>query len=323
MRGRHKKCSNPLNAICHICGKEKPLNDFYLNRARSNGKSSQCKVCAKVTHAFQEAHPIKRNVCIKCGEPTQRKKFCSRECYYGQYIFISPDGITSKKCTKCKEIKPVNQKNYHRSKRRKDGFVGCCKICKAKSHKHWRESDPVKEKARRAASNQRNIENRRAYTKKRQPKRNADDKSRKLIDPSFALKNRVRSLMYNSLRHIKNGRKWQDLVGYSVDDLRGHIEKQFKNGMNWDRFLSGEIHIDHKIPITAFNFIHPEDIDFKKCWSLNNLQPMWASDNISKGNKLNKPFQPALAIGAWNKIPQTAYQLQEKCGKDRRKSPGT
>lgn len=84
-----------------------------------------------------------------------------------------------------------------------------------------------------------------------------------MIDPSFALKNRVRSLMYNSLRHIKNGRKWQDLVGYSVDDLRGHIEKQFKNGMNWDRFLSGEIHIDHKIPITAFNFIHPEDIDFK------------------------------------------------------------
>ncbi len=31
-----------------------------------------------------------------------------------------------------------------------------------------------------------------------------------------------------------------------------------------------------------------------KCWSLSNLQPLWAFDNISKGNKIIKPQEPIL-----------------------------
>jgi len=40
----------------------------------------------------------------------------------------------------------------------------------------------------------------------------------------------------------------------------------------------------------------PEDIDFKICWSLKNLQPLEASKNMSKRDKIERPFQPALAI---------------------------
>lgn len=104
--------------------------------------------------------------------------------------------------------------------------------------------------------------------------------------------------MYHTIRHVKAGRKWQDLVGYSIDDLRRHIEKQFKGGMTWERFMAGEIHVDHKIPVAAFNFTCPENPDFKKCWALKNLRPMWAIDNLTKGDSLDKPFQPSLAIGA-------------------------
>ena len=39
-----------------------------------------------------------------------------------------------------------------------------------------------------------------------------------------------------------------------------------------------------------------EHQDFKKCWSLSNLQPMWAQDNLSKGASLEKHFQPGLTI---------------------------
>ena len=64
--------------------------------------------------------------------------------------------------------------------------------------------------------------------------------------------------------------------------------------MIWGNY--GDWHIDHKIPISAFNFTKPEHEDFKRCWALSNLQPLWAKDNISKNAKLEKHFQPSLAI---------------------------
>ncbi|GAG78004.1 unnamed protein product, partial [marine sediment metagenome] len=63
-----------------------------------------------------------------------------------------------------------------------------------------------------------------------------------------------------------------------------------------ERFLAGEIHIDHKIPVSVFNFSKAEHMDFKKCWALKNLQPLWAIDNQTKNAKLKRPFQPSLQI---------------------------
>lgn len=86
----------------------------------------------------------------------------------------------------------------------------------------------------------------------------------------------------------KAGRKWEGLVGYTIDGLKRHLEAQFKEGMLWQNY--GEWHIDHKIPISVFNFLTPEDIDFKKCWALSNLQPLWAIENIIKSNKIGSPL---------------------------------
>lgn len=88
------------------------------------------------------------------------------------------------------------------------------------------------------------------------------------------------------------GKRWEEIVGYSIDELKANIEKKLRPGMTWDNY--GEWHIDHKIPVSAFNYTSVHDIDFRKCWSLKNLQPMWASDNQSKNCRLEKPFQPSL-----------------------------
>lgn len=66
--------------------------------------------------------------------------------------------------------------------------------------------------------------------------------------------------------------------------------------MTWEKYLEGKIHIDHKTPKTVFNFTQPEHEDFKRCWALSNLQPMWANENWSKGTKLTKHFQPSLLL---------------------------
>jgi hypothetical protein len=109
---------------------------------------------------------------------------------------------------------------------------------------------------------------------------------------------RMRSGIWGSLNGSgnKNGRSWESLVGYDIEKLRKHLEKQFTSGMSWKKFFLGEIHIDHKIPISAFNFSSPKDIDFKRCWALTNLQPLWKEDNLKKHAHLLSPFQPSLEV---------------------------
>ncbi len=96
----------------------------------------------------------------------------------------------------------------------------------------------------------------------------------------------------------KEGRCWETLVGYSLDELKTHLEKQFKDGTDMGQITGTGWHIDHIIPVSVFNFLTHDDIDFKRCWSLSNLQPLWAKENMSKHNKISKPFQPSLAFAA-------------------------
>jgi len=90
----------------------------------------------------------------------------------------------------------------------------------------------------------------------------------------------------------KNGRKSLDYLGYSREQLVKHLEKQFTDGMSWENY--GQWHVDHIIPLKAFNFQTVDDVDFKRAWALSNLQPMWGRENQSKGAKLFAPFQPSL-----------------------------
>ena len=109
------------------------------------------------------------------------------------------------------------------------------------------------------------------------------------------LHRRMHCAIDKSLSANKNGRKWESLVGYTCEELRRHIEKQFLPGMTWGN-RGHSWHIDHIIPKSAFNFETPSDIDFKRCWALKNLRPLWAEENMIKHAKVLTPFQPSLSI---------------------------
>lgn len=115
--------------------------------------------------------------------------------------------------------------------------------------------------------------------------------------PNFKLHSNISRSIRKALRGSKKRRKWEALVGYTTEDLRRHIERQFLEGMSWDNYGINGWHIDHIIPRSAFNYGTPEDDDFKRCWRLSNLRPMWSTDNIRKGNKLASHFQPRLVFG--------------------------
>ena len=102
-------------------------------------------------------------------------------------------------------------------------------------------------------------------------------------DPKLRLVQSISASIYQSIMGNKNGNHWEDLVGYSLRDLVLHLEKQFKERMSWLNY--GKWHIDHIRPISSFTFNSYEDKEFKQCWALENLQPLWALENIKKGNK--------------------------------------
>lgn len=76
--------------------------------------------------------------------------------------------------------------------------------------------------------------------------------------------------------------KTTDMLGCSIQFLRGWLEALFTLGMNWQNI--GEWHIDHRIPCAEFDLRDPEQQ--KQCFRYTNLQPLWSLDNLSKGAKL-------------------------------------
>jgi hypothetical protein len=104
-------------------------------------------------------------------------------------------------------------------------------------------------------------------------------------DAFFTINARLRSVLWYSLRKIKKNKRTHEVFGWSASDLICHLEQRFTPGMTMDALLRGEIHIDHIRPICSFNYTSINDPEFKQCWSLSNLQPLWANENRSKGGK--------------------------------------
>jgi hypothetical protein len=75
------------------------------------------------------------------------------------------------------------------------------------------------------------------------------------------------------------------LLGYSVAELITNISEKFSKGLSWDNM--DEWHIDHIKPKSKFKFKSFRDESFLECWSLNNLRPLLAIDNLKKSNKDN------------------------------------
>ncbi|MFA5457631.1 MAG: hypothetical protein WC261_08390 [Synergistaceae bacterium] len=207
----------------------------------------------------------------------------------------------TKICIKCKADKYLS--DYHVRKDKKDGHVNICKECyshyhkeyyeKAKSHKceigkiyheknrskrnkynrqyHEKNKTRLNKISRLYAANHRNEINE-AYNKKRK------------TDSVFRLNHNVRTAIRISLKGNKAGRHWEDIVGYTLVDLKQHLEKQFQPGMTWENY--GQWHIDHIIPLSIFDIRDTKSLGFKKAWALENLRPLWAKQNFKKNAKL-------------------------------------
>lgn len=180
---------------------------------------------------------------------------------------------------------PQKRKQYHKEyyQKHKERFRERGRL--------WRKKNP--ERANTIAKKYRDAHKKERYITCTRWRKNNPEKSREITNRSSRkrrktikgnLDHRMEVLIRNSLKDDRGGRKWEDLVEYTVEELKEHLEKQFKNGMSWEKFLNGEIHIDHIKPKSLFKYTSSDDPGFKKCWGLENLQPLEKTENLSKGN---------------------------------------
>ena len=99
------------------------------------------------------------------------------------------------------------------------------------------------------------------------------------------LRQRIRNRLQQALKgYVKNGSAVHDL-GCTIEELKIHLENQFKEGMTWENWKPDGWHIDHKKPLSKFDLTDPEQL--KEAVHYTNLQPLWGWQNISKGAKIN------------------------------------
>lgn len=145
-------------------------------------------------------------------------------------------------------------------------------------HKEWRQGKEDDLRIYHTGWREENKEHINKYKRDYERKRRAED-------PKYRLGVRTRTAVWQLLkeRNINKTNKTFALLGYTIEELMVHLEKQFTEGMSWDNY--GEWHVDHKKPMTLFEFTSTDDEGFKQCWSLDNLQPLWELENLSKGTR--------------------------------------
>jgi hypothetical protein len=213
--------------------------------------------------------------------------------------------METRACARCAETKPATLEFFPPHKMGKCGLHSLCRPCKKvrdaelrvrpdqiARQQAWRDAnkDAVKRSniayraggyRSTAAVAKWRAENL-AHSRKQEARRRRE---RRANDPAFRLRGRL-SARLSSLICGKAGKTTEQLLGFTRHELTRHIEKQFINGMSWDAFQRGLIEIDHIIPVSRFNITSTDDPEFRACWGLPNLRPMWAKDNRSKGAKV-------------------------------------
>ena len=76
----------------------------------------------------------------------------------------------------------------------------------------------------------------------------------------------------------------ENLLGCTISFFKEYFSSLFIEGMTWELFMNGDIHIDHIIPCISFNLSNEDEQ--RKCFHYTNLQPLWAIDNLKKGTKI-------------------------------------
>lgn len=206
-------------------------------------------------------------------------------------------------CHRCKQHKPATLEFFYirrdRTTEKKLALKAYCKQCEIGWSKEWNGNNRERSRTRKATWNRKRMSDP-AYRKSTLEKQSARGKQHrrenleimrhrdKIRDavrtstPHGGINRRMRRALRKALGTAKN-KSWPLLVGYTANELRTHLERQFLPRMGWHNMEKW--HIDHIIPLANFSYTSTDSPDFKAAWALSNLRPLWSKENIKKSAK--------------------------------------
>jgi hypothetical protein len=328
---------NVYNQLCcnEECSKEYQRQKRIENRDKriAYGREYRRKnkeKCAAYGKEYRKKHPKEKvdmsAVCVICGEDfiknVHNQLCCKEECVqerkrrwhydYNQERYYNNDeykqsvkdrALKYRKTSKgrawarkhYKENKDdINRKKREHRAKNRDQYI--------ERRRKWLEKDENRESVRASGRKwaRNNPDKVNALRESGKQKRRIYTNNRRKTDAMFRLNLNMGAAIRKDLKNNKinkNRRHWEDLVSFNKEQLKDHLESLFTEGMSWDKFLKGEIEIDHIIPKAFFKYTSTDDVEFKYCWSLDNLQPLWAEDNYKKKNHV-----PGFKIVKWEYV---------------------
>lgn len=300
--------------ICSHCSEEKIKADFVFDK-RKQGYGTCCKSCLnKISiESYHRNHPDSKykkdkhiakegyKICPKCKLEKLENEFCKcssnvdglnihcKQCgseYGKKYYNKNKEGLKIKR-------HEYYLKNKEKETKRNTAYYDSHK----KQYKDYSKEWHLKNKKRRNKDSHDNyINNKDSYRE-----RDRKWKQEKRINDSIY---KLNSNMSLSIAHDLKGKKdrfhWESLAQYTLIDLKKNIESKWTEGMSWDNYGKQKDgtwgwEIDHIIPKSKWNITSNNCEDFKKCWALENLQPLWKLTKVINGveylgncNKQNK-----------------------------------
>lgn len=230
---------------------------------------------------------ITRQEAISTGESYY---FTGKPCKRGHY---AKRHVTGCGCVDC--IREFSQQPEARGRlalyRKRPEVKEKSRIHAKEFHRSNRESCLEKMKARNRVYYAKNRERIKAqaitYQKENAPERTKYKrewaKKKAQIDPAFKMGLVCRRMLHRVLGVAgqKKYKNTHDYFPYSYSQLVESLESQFTPGMSWSNY--GEWHIDHKKSVSSLpkeGITDPVIIN-----GLENLQPLWASENMAKGSR--------------------------------------
>jgi len=226
--------------ICKKCKEEKEITDFYEDKRLKDGYQSSCKVCE--SKRSLEYYNKNREI----------RKEKKKENYYKN----QEANLLKKKEYDDKNRDKVNKKARERYHLNKGYYIEYYKKNKEsilERNKKWIQEN-------KEYFSKINIENTKSWLKR---------------NPHIVI---WRQIVYRTIRKFGKTKKEKtiELLGYTPNELKIHIESLFENGMTWENW--GEWHIDHIKPLSTFD----SDSNISEVNALSNLRPLWAEDNLKR-----------------------------------------
>lgn len=225
--------------------------------------------------------------------------------------------MKTKICSKCKTEKSITE--FHKNKYSQDGLRCECILCRIveseqyyqknkkrlsqqtkeyyqihkkeykeylkKYHQTHKERIAKQVKEYQQKNKQKIIEYQKKYRKENHDKLLEKTKiqriNRRKIDINFKIMCNLRKRIWDALKFNYKSKHTLELLGCSLEHLKSHLESKFKLGMSFSNY--GKWHIDHIKPCAKFDL--RKVTEQYKCFHFTNLQPLWAKDNLSKGDK--------------------------------------